>query len=103
MRLHSDQVANGNWNPDNRKVRFNWNNAGNENPNSGARLEISQIKGSLLKEDSFSVTKFIQPFVIFEISTSCSDILTYILVSIIPISFSVLMRFWRTPVLIRNS
>lgn len=41
-RLASDKVANGNWNPDNRKVKFDWNNSDNHNPNMGARLEISR-------------------------------------------------------------
>ena len=49
MRLRSDQVANGNWNPDNGQVKFNWNNSNVKNPNRGARLEISQTKGSLAK------------------------------------------------------
>ena len=41
-RLSDDKVANGNWNPDNRKINFNWNNGNVENPNYGARLEISR-------------------------------------------------------------
>ena len=40
-RLSSGNVAYGNWNPNNSKVKFNWNNADNRNPNMGARLEIS--------------------------------------------------------------
>ena len=40
--LSDSKVAYGNWNPDNRKVRFNWNNSDNRNSNMGARLEISR-------------------------------------------------------------
>ncbi len=44
IKLPSGKVANGNWNPDSTKVRFNWNNAANENDYAGARLEISRKK-----------------------------------------------------------
>ena len=44
--LSDGNVANGNWNPDNRKVRFNWNNPDNRNSNNGARVEISRRESS---------------------------------------------------------
>lgn len=42
LRLPDGKVANGYWNPTNRKVNFNWNNPDYRNANSGARVEISQ-------------------------------------------------------------
>jgi hypothetical protein len=47
-RLAAGDVALGNWYPDNRKVRFNWNNPGLRDDSSGARLAISLKPSSSL-------------------------------------------------------
>ncbi|MDD5318194.1 MAG: hypothetical protein PHF79_00010 [Candidatus Pacebacteria bacterium] len=44
--MPSGNVANGNWNPNNSQVKFNWNNSSNRNSNMGARSEVS-TRGSL--------------------------------------------------------
>jgi len=43
-KLPDGSVAYGNYNGD--KVKFNWNNPGNENDNSGFREEISRTQGA---------------------------------------------------------
>lgn len=36
-------VPNGNWNPDNRQLKFNRNDADNRNPNGGFRLSVKVL------------------------------------------------------------
>lgn len=38
--LADDNVPNGNWNPDNRQLKLDRNNADNPNSNSGFRLSM---------------------------------------------------------------
>ena len=78
IRLPDGKVANGNWNPDNSKVNFNWNNADNRNSNIGGREEVSHNKEPLgffcvwLGSAPVWIAYVSQPLVIFEISMSCS-------------------------------
>jgi hypothetical protein len=53
-RLPDGNVAYGNWNPNNRKVRFNWNNPDNRNSNSGGRVEISR-EGVFISKAPFAL------------------------------------------------
>ena len=101
-RLSDGNVAYGNYNPNNSKVKFNYNNSDYENDNFGFREEISRKRSY---KAPFCVVlcvrKFIQLLISLPISTRDFESLKYALLLIISSSYSIRTRFCTTDCLTR--